>query len=572
MSGWASCLVAAVLAAGAFAGCVGDDAGSGAALRKVAGPRPIDRAPGAGFDNTTLTPPVFAVLAKTRHYIDAAVGDILLYAEAYLPEGSGPWPTILINSPYYDHGVNAGSSPDAAFRNYFVPRGYAVVLADVRGTGYSEGCMNMMGAKEQRDTYDLVEWIANQTWSDGKVGMYGVSYVGTTPHEALIMAPPHLVTVVTVAGVTHQWRNMYQNGVPYQGRFYPLTYEVLEGAPPPGDADRGADFALNAAAGACEQDEAIEHVTPPAYAKGVYDDYWVERNFTLKVKNAKASIFYNQGYTDRAVNPMESIYWYNEIETPKKAFFGQWPHRTPDRKDWQETLHGWFDHWLKGIENGIMDTPPVEIVTNDQRIRVDDEWPPSEAVPLRLFLAPSRLSSEPPIAGRETYLADAPNRLADARTDPVQGAAQAVQRTYLAYESEPLADEVYMAGIPWANLRASVDDDNTYFLLSLYDIDGATWREVAEGWMNAHLWQSFDRSSPLAPGQEYWFRFKFEPREYAFAPGHKIGLVIKGHDSRVFPFDKPVTENTILYGPESGSYLELPVLAEPGAFPRPDHI
>ncbi|HEX9815438.1 MAG TPA: CocE/NonD family hydrolase [Candidatus Thermoplasmatota archaeon] len=569
MSRFFAWVAAAVFLASVVSGCLSDagDLEAQGTAKKISGGRVFNTEPATGFDNTTLTKPVFAMLPKTRHYIQAAIDDIQLYSEVFLPEGPGPWPAILINSPYYDHGTMGALDVEASFRTYFVPRGYAVVVADVRGTGYSEGCMDMMGAKEQRDTYDLVEWIANQTWSDGKVGMYGVSYVGTTPHEALIMAPPHLVTVVTVAGVTHQWRNMYQNGVPYSNRFYPLTYELLEGAPPPGDAERGPDFVLNAAAGACDQEEMIEHVTPPTYGRGIYDDYWTERNFTLKVENIKASIFYNQGFTDRAVNPMEAIYWYNEIPTPKKAFFGQWPHRTPNRTDWQETLNGWFDHWLKGIPNGIMDTPPVEVITNDERIRVDDEWPPSDARNHRLYLSSGKLSETAPAAkGSDTYFADTANRGAEGMFD-------AVRPTQLRYESEPLAEELYMSGLTWANLRASSDARNTYFLLSLYDIDAAgNWREVSEGWMNAHLWKDFAQSNPLTPGQEYTFRFKFEPRDYVFAAGHQVGIAVKGHDSRVFPFDEPATTNTIVYDAVEGSYIELPVLDDPQLHELPDSV
>lgn len=554
-----------------FSGCVGEESQTrGVPVKAVAGAK-VNLQPGVGLNKSALTQPVYEMLPKVRNYIPALLDGIRLYVEVYLPKGPGPWPTIMINSPYYEHGLNGATDLEGPFRQYFVPRGYAVVLADVRGTGFSEGCMNMMGAKEQADTYALVEWIANQTWSDGKVGMYGVSYVGTTPHEALIMAPPHLVTVATVAGVTNQWRNMYQNGVPYNGRSYPLTYEVIEGAPPPTDPERGTDWARNTASGACEQEEALGHVSPGTYEKGVYDAYWKERNFTLKAQNVKASLFYNQGFTDRAVNPMEAIHWYNEIDAPKKAFFGQWPHRTPNRTDWQTSLNAWFDHWLKGIDNGIMATPPVEVITNKNTIRADLDWPPASATPLRLYLSPGRLEAEPPVAAtRATYLADNAFRGYEGELQDAPGGVG--PRTRLVFQSDALSSEVHMAGVPWAHLRASVNADNTYFLLSLYDVDGAVWREVSEGWMNAHLWESFEKSSPLVPGREYSFDFKFEPREYVFSVGHRIGLIIKGHDVRVAPFDEPVTQNTILMGGEQPSSLELPVLADPSTVARPREI
>jgi putative CocE/NonD family hydrolase len=562
-----SAFLCIVLASAVFGGCIDETKTQGTTLQQAAGEK-VQRKPAEGLNTTGLTKPVYQMLPKVRGYVTATVDKVRLYVEVFRPDGPGPWPTILINSPYYDHGVSGSLDVESAFRIYFVPRGYTVVVADVRGTGYSEGCMNMMGAKEQKDTYDLVEWIAAQPWSDGKVGMYGVSYVGTTPHEALIMAPPHLVTVVTVAGVTNQWRNMFLNGVPYSNRFYPLTYEATEGLPPPGDLERGPDWARNAAAGGCEQEDAVRSYSPGVYEKGVYDKYWQERNFTLKVQDIKASILYNEGFTDRAVNPMESIYWYNEIPTPKKSLWGQWPHATPKRADWQDTLNAWFDHWLKGMENGVMDTPPVEVVLNTKQIRTGTEWPPKDAAPMRLFLAPGSLSPEPPAASKATYMQD-PAYRGGTDEDAVASNVKPMGPTWLNFQTAPLEKDVHLAGLPWAHLRASVDADNTYFLLDLYDVQGSTWTPITEGWMNAHLWQSFDKSSPLTPNKEYAFHFKFEPREYVFLKGHQIGVKIKGHDGRVLPFDKPMTHNTVYFGGADPSYVELPVLESPVVYPCP---
>jgi X-Pro dipeptidyl-peptidase len=556
-------VVALVLVAALAAGCLSAPAlTSKSTGRDAAAPPP---APGANLNVEALSKKTYSVLPKVLQYVPAIDG-IRLYAEVYKPAGPGPWPTILINSPYYglDHGVAGSGDAEFNFRNYFVPRGYAVVAADVRGTGNSEGCLNMMGAKEQRDTYELVEWVANQAWSNGKVGMYGVSYVGTTPHEALIMAPPHLVTVATVAGVTNQWRNTFQNGVPYSGRDYPIVYNAF-GAAPPSDVGRGPDWAKNAAAAACEQEQAIHASQPGVYEKGLYDSYWAERNFTAKVKNVKASLFYNQGFTDRAVNPMESVHWYNEIPTPKKAFFGQWPHQEPPRRDWNETLLAWYDHWLKGIDTGIMRTPKVEVVLNNDKIRTGDSWPPLDSTPMTLFLSPSKLVPEKPAAAKANYVQDPynPGNL----DSTALAAVQPMGPTWLNFVSAPLDAETHMAGIPWAHLRASADKPNTYFLLSLYDVSGATWTELTEGWMNAHLWNGFDKSTPLTPGKEYTFQFKFEPREYVFAKGHQIGLRIKGHDGRVLPFDQPMTHNMVSFGGDDPSYIELPILEHPAVFP-----
>jgi putative CocE/NonD family hydrolase len=536
--------------------------------------------PGQGLDRSMLSQDAYAILAPFHEYVPATVDNILLHVRVFLPDGPGPWPTILENSPYHildgcvDSPQPLPATPVACdaygLSTNYVPKGYAVVFADVRGTGESEGCMDMMGAKEQQDTYDLVEWIAAQAWSDGNVGMQGVSYVGTTPHEALIMAPPHLKAVATVAGVTNQWRNMFQNGVPYQGRFYPLTYEALVGLPPPRDVERGPAWAFNAANGACDQEEMVEHVRPGVYEKGLYDDYWAERNLTAHARNVTLPLLYSQGFIDRAVNPMEAIHWFNDVRGPKKAFLHQDGHQYVDRADYFETELAWFDRYLKGIDNGVDRMPIVEVLTNTDKIRLDDEWPPTDADALAFHLGPGALSTEAPADASEDYYAPLAANPAGGLNPSLETVVGMVggAPTQLVYRSEPLASDLYVSGNAVMHLRAASDQANTYFLFDLMDEWPSGARTfVAEGWFNAHLREGFDRSAPLVPGTPYDFRFKFEPRDYILQAGHRIVLELHGIEPSVYPFDTPAATNTVLYGVE-GSWLELPVLHKPVLFDR----
>lgn len=567
-----------------LAGCVGDDT----ADEPVP---PAPKQPGQGIDWEMLSTDQYDVLPSVREYVAASSDGILLHVQIHLPDGEGPWPTIFQHSPYNTHAspveraadgfVFDLGEPGQGLVDRYVPKGYAVVIGDVRGTGDSEGCMEMMGPLERQDTYDLVQWIAQQDWSNGRVGMQGVSYVGTTPHEALVMAPPNLDTVVTVAGVTNQWRNTFQNGVPYQGRFYPITYEVLEGAPPPADVDRGPAWALNAAAAACGQEGALAAMRPDVYAKGVYDAYWHDRNQTALVAQANAgnaSILYSQGFVDRAVNPMEAVDWFNDLTVPKKGFFHQGGHQYPPREDYFDTELAWFDYWLKDIQNGVMDTPTVEVQLNTDDIRVGTTWPPvaAETETLRLWLAPEALAADAPADGGQSYVAaQALNPVAGfdfvGAADTVASAAAGMP-TSLTFTSDPLDADVIMSGSAWMHLVGSVDAENTYWLFDLYDEnpEGArTW--LAEGWFNAHLHAGFDTSTPLVPGEATMFDFAFEPREYVLQEEHRIVLVLNGHDSGVLPFDQPITENTVHYGAE-GSYLDVPVLPDAKRWPRPDTV
>jgi uncharacterized protein len=483
-----------VLFAPLFAGCLG---GGDA---PVPPPEHEGRLPLPGWqvDESLLSPASHDIKPRVIEY--AVMDDgVKTYIEVYLPDGEGPWPTILEVSPYNQWRLTVTAEPGLLGEprtdlvNRYVPRSYAVVLAHLRGSGNSEGCIDMMGPREQKDTHDIVDWVAAQPWSDGKVGMHGVSYVGTTPHMAAIHAPEALVTIVTVAGVTNQWRNVYMNGVPYDGRYYPIIYEAYNGVPPPTHASAGADWLLAVASGAgCVNTEAIEAMRPGVYEKGLYTAYWDERNLTKGVANVKASMLYSQGFADRAVNPSEAVHWYNEYPAPKKAFLHQGGHMYPPREDYRTVELAWFDHWLKGIENGVMESAPVEVLTNRETIRVSADWPPTDTTPHRLYLAPGELVEAAPAEASESYLAD----LWRSQTAPdliIPGYPQ----NGLRYITPALEADLHMAGQATFHLRASSDAANTFFLADLFEVQGDDRTWVAEGWMNAHLRDGFDRSAPL---------------------------------------------------------------------------
>ena len=133
---------------------------------------------------------------------------------------------ILESSPY--HGTLAdrdgtrilpeprnADGKSVGLTGYFAPRGYAVVMMDLRGTGRSEGCLDHLGAKDARDLEQIVEWAASQSWSNGRVGMTGHSYVGSTPSVAAAQRPTGLATIVPSAGLASMYQHQFQAGVPY---------------------------------------------------------------------------------------------------------------------------------------------------------------------------------------------------------------------------------------------------------------------------------------------------------------------------------------------------------------------
>src|SRR5918999_2508252 len=164
-------------------------------------------------------------------------GEVNLYVEVVRPKKMAKYPTILELSPY--HGTLADRSGARIFpgpkyvgarpayidtpeedktlglAGYFAPRGYSVVFADLRGTGKSGGCLDHLGPRDLADSKELIDWIAKQPWSNGRVGMTGHSYVGSTPSMAAAQNPKALKTIVPSAGLAAMYHHQFQAGVPY---------------------------------------------------------------------------------------------------------------------------------------------------------------------------------------------------------------------------------------------------------------------------------------------------------------------------------------------------------------------
>src|SRR5215207_7682435 len=174
-----------------------------------------------------LSQPIFKQGEIRRNALTVPMADgERLYIEVIRPRAQGHYPVIFEASPY--HGTLADRDgtrilPDPKDKDgkslgltgYFAPRGYAVVMMDLRGTGRSQGCLDHLGPKDGRDLKQVVEWAASQSWSNARVGMTGHSYVGSTPSVAAAQNPRGLKTIVPSAGLASMYHHQFQGGVPY---------------------------------------------------------------------------------------------------------------------------------------------------------------------------------------------------------------------------------------------------------------------------------------------------------------------------------------------------------------------
>ncbi|HLE47020.1 MAG TPA: CocE/NonD family hydrolase, partial [Candidatus Thermoplasmatota archaeon] len=206
---------------------------------------------GGYLHNVTEKAPGVTVLNSLLQHVRIAASDgIMLDAYIVRPRAEGKYPLVLEVTPYYGGGSPltghcpgtvpvAGSSVTHCFAPWgdeLVPRGYAVGIASVRGTGNSEGCFTQGGPSEAKDTAAVIEHFAKQPWSNGRVGLMGVSYPGTTPQDVWVEAPPSLKTIIPISGISDLYKYNFANGIPLnvQGFGFNTYYWAIVGLGPAG--------------------------------------------------------------------------------------------------------------------------------------------------------------------------------------------------------------------------------------------------------------------------------------------------------------------------------------------------
>lgn len=499
-------------------------------------------------------------------------------------------PVILEASPYYRCCARGNESefktygPDGEptgfplfYDNYFVPRGYAVVLVDLPGTARSTGCLDVSGRSEILGTKTVIDWLNGRargyaadgapvraTWATGDVGMIGKSWDGATANGVAATGVAGLRTVVPIAGVSDFYTYMRWNGlVRYEDDIFNLV-TIDADYPEPGVPE---DPCL---AEGRRLDARADDRT------GNYNAFWAERDFQRSASRVRASVFLVHGLNDLAV-PMDQLApWWAALGRQgvrRKLWLTQVGHVDPfdvRRAVWVRTLHRWFDSELYGVRNGITTEPPVTREARPGVFVEEHAWPaPSAAaVTLPLTAGPAsgadRLGGEPAPASVRRAFTDDPEQ-----TEQQLVATPGVRSAHrLAFVSAPLPRAVRLSGTPVVTLRASVDRRTTPLTALLVDYgpasrinadidssgirtldtescwgrstpaDDGCYRDTAEvvvrsdlavlsrGLFEAKHRLSADREDFLTPGVDYTLRWPLHPQDVVVGAGHRLAVVI----------------------------------------------
>lgn len=510
-----------------------------------------------------------------------------LAARIWLPEDAeaDPVPALLEAIPYRKSDWTAAR--DAVRHPYLAGHGYAAVRVDLRGSGDSEGLLlDEYLPREQDDLVEAIAWLAVQPWCTGAVGMFGISWGGFNALQVAARQPPALGAIITVCSTDDRYADdvHYAGGCLLAIDMLPWASQMLVwNAVPPEPEVVGPGW----------RERWLERLdgTPPYVEEWLRhqrrDGYWRHGSVREDYAAVRCPVYAVGGWADGYTNAIPRLL--EGLSCPRKGLIGPWAHAFPEEGVpgppigfLQESLR-WWDHWLKGIDTGIMAEPmlrawlqePVRprtrVRTHPGRWVAEEAWPPAGPEPRALHLGRGTLEakpgpelalvhSSPQATGLESGLwcpyGDAADLPGDQRSD---------DGLSLAFDSEPLERGLELLGFPEARLVLAADRPRALLAARLCDVapDGSS-SLVTRGYLNLTHRDGYERPEPLEPGRRYEVAVRLDATGYAFRPGHRIRLALStSYWPMLWPSPEPAAL-TVVCGP---SRLVLPV-REPRAADR----
>lgn len=536
--------------------------------------------------------------AEVRHVKVASFDGTRLDGWIHLPDHAvGPVPVVLMLNPYWGQprqgGVVEPTPEDLAslgrhpVRRLFA-EGYAVALFNVRGSGNSEGCLDFFGATEERDAAHLVQWLGAQPWSNGRVGMYGISYAAGTAQQALVQRAPALRAAV-IGGVVSDFYLI--NATP-QGALFPVGSlgqlvfpSPVSLAPPVGGSPQHAtaEHAPTVPGRICGQtaDSHRVAVEDLSGARPRDADYYAPRRRLHRFGTSRAGVLFVHGLDDWAHTWQEDGLWRALGRTPKRMLIGPWGHEVPDVRATSFQVEGfhdqvveWFDHFLKGAPEPPQGLGTAEFYERDGTRHTASRWPPPGRAEA-LYLSGDRLAATPAGAAARTFRStpvDAVTGHVNLAATALAGAAPPLPPpcpgedgdTRLTWTGPALAGTALLAGDPFAYLRLSSDRPAGLIGVALYALppdggcDAARLLATGAADLRYHTGGYSPKAFPTGGAQQV--RIDLSTVVERIPAGHRLALVA-GHPRENVDASPVAAQLTVHAGTyAAASHVVLPVV------------
>jgi uncharacterized protein len=472
-----------------------------------------------------------------------------LHADVLRPKGataSDKTPVILSIGPYFNHSGQTGPAGPAEGTNYdpvgpnagpserfqdfvegsgLLKKGYTFMMVDLRGFGGSNGCLDWSGPGEQADVVNAVKWAASQTWSNGKVGMYGKSYDGLTGLIGVGKRPAGLGAVVSQEPVYDDYRYLYGDGMRRENSLAtPALYDGIAATPGPladspdyttSSINDPVCLAQNFAAQAGDDDHE--------------SDFWKARNLIPAAAGSDVPLLLTQGLTENNTVADGLQQFLTNHTGYERAWLGPWVHvrgneTDPDTGKLLMGRAGWFDEvmrfygrFLKGETPAVAD-PPVAVQTNDGTWRSEAQWPPSDQSTFTTAL------------NSGSYQDNAQSYPTGDESDPTSNSG-------VWTVSKPLPYDVHFAGSGSVKVDVTTTVPNANLVVDVYDLDGSGTGPLIS--RQAHLIRGTgDSTIPL----DLW------SADWRIAAGHRIGVRVTDNNQDFWLAATPTLQDVTVRG------------------------
>jgi len=566
----------------------------------------------------------------------------------------GKFPVILERTPYNKDSLSVAAS-------HYVPHGYIVIAQDVRGRYRSEGKWRPI-RDDPQDGFDTAQWIGSQPWCNGKIGTMGSSYDGATQHALAIANAPYVQAMIPRNAMSDFGRYGVRHNGAFELRFFNWVFTLGNAAGTPNETAATERAAILPAAAPALADLGA-HVrdyvralplrpgtTPLQFAPDYeawlveamshsdYDDFWKNAGSSVVDHLAEYKdipVYHTTGWYDSWGTPVANLNFVQLHKTKKslqRLIIGPWTHSAENRSFageaqftedaaldlWAFHLR-WFDHWLKGVDNGVDREPPVRIYvmgggdghrTAEGRLYVgghwrdEREWPLARTQPTPYYLhahgllSPEQSLDDPPLR----YQFDPHNpvptlggNVSSQGTLMFQGAADqrcrpdfwlctdskplSARNDVLVFETPPLQSNLEITGRLVVKLWASSNALDTDFTAKLIDVypphagfPAGVDLNIADSIVRARYRNGLGKAELLTPGQPYEFTIEMYPTSLVFQKGHRIRLDISSSNFPRFDLNPntgeplnnnrrwQIAENTIYLDVHHPSRIVLPLI------------
>lgn len=560
------------------------------------------------FDRIPSTTPDRSPRHTVLSDVMVAMGDgVRLACDVYLPEGDGPFPTVLIRMPY---GKTEHYCYMTIIGPFYASKGYACVVQDVRGKWGSEGTFDPnVGAVEVSDGYDTIEWITKQDWSNGRVGMWGESYYGFTSYAGAVSRHPALVAVAPGDITLNRYPATFRSGCLQLNTVGTWAIEMM--------AQQYQDLSSIDPMHLPLADMANAAGIPSSYfdnivANPVASPFWEERSLLAGYEAIRIPVLHWDGWYDNYLGFMlQDWQRLSKANAPKRhnhLLIGPWDHECSADKlgragimavTGEAFAHRWdhiiafFDHYLMELDNGFGDDGPVHYFTlGTDEWHNAQTWPVPEADTQAWYLhgdGKANTAAGDGVLSREAPGEEPADRFVYDPANPINETLQMdcwalagemgdrsdveARDDVLVYTSAPLEADMELTGPVTAELHTASSATDTDFTVVLCDVfpDGRV-NKIQDGILRTGFRDPEKAPQPIEPDQIYALGIDLWATSYRVAEGHRLRVEISSSDFNRYdrnpntgtPFGRsPNTikaEQTVHHDAQHPSHILLPVM------------